>query len=90
MIREVELRIVNSLPRLECRSVNADHHLIIAREVVTTGSDWAQLVDMAQQACAAIGGDEITVVADRGCEGRFPSNRRHMHLPRQRRVSLFK
>lgn len=47
-------------------AVDADHHLIIAHEVVTTGSDRVQLVGMAQPARAAIGGDEITAVADRG------------------------
>lgn len=47
-------------------AVDADHHLIVAHEVVTTGSDRAQLAGMAQQARTAIGSDEITVVADRG------------------------
>src|SRR3546814_13961741 len=47
-------------------AVDADHHLIVAHEVVTTGRDRAQLADMARQARAAIGGDQITVVDDRG------------------------
>src|SRR3546814_7661550 len=47
-------------------AVDADQHLVVAHEVVTTGSERAQLAGMAQQARAAIGGDEITVVADRG------------------------
>jgi transposase len=46
--------------------VDADHHLIVAHEVITTGSDRAQLVEMANQARTAIGSEQITVVADRG------------------------
>ena len=43
--------------------------LIVAHEVTTSGSDRGQLVKMANQARLAIGGEEITVVADRGYYG---------------------
>jgi transposase len=47
-------------------AVDAKHHLIVAHEVVTTGIDREQLTPMAEQARAATGIDELTVVADRG------------------------
>ena len=47
-------------------AVELDHHLIIAHDVVQTGSDRAQLVTMGQQAKEALGVDELDVVADRG------------------------
>ena len=47
-------------------AVEIDHHLIVAHEVVQTGSDRAQLVAMGQQAKEALGVDELDVVADRG------------------------
>ena len=42
------------------------HHLIVAHDVVQTGSDRAQLEPMGQQAKDALGVDELDVVADRG------------------------
>ncbi len=47
-------------------AVDADHHLIVAHEVITMGNDRSQLVAMADQARIAIGGEVLTVVADRG------------------------
>jgi len=50
-------------------AVDVEHHLIVANEVASSGSDRGQLVKMANQARLAIGGEEITVVADRGYYG---------------------
>ena len=50
-------------------AVDVEHHLIVAHEVTSSGSDRGQLVKMANQARVAIGGEEITVVADRGYYG---------------------
>jgi transposase len=47
-------------------AVEAEHHLIVAHEVVTDGVDRNQLAPMAAQARQAIGTGELTVVADRG------------------------
>ena len=47
-------------------AVDAEHHLIVAHEVVTDGVDRDQLAPMAKQARQAIGAEELTVVADRG------------------------
>jgi len=47
-------------------AVDAEHHLIVAHEVVTDGVDRDQLAGIAQQARQAIGTEELTVVADRG------------------------
>ncbi len=47
-------------------AVDAKHHLIVAHEVVTEGSDRDQLAMMAEHARAAMGIEELTVVADRG------------------------
>lgn len=46
--------------------VDAEHHLIVAHEVVNEGHDRTQLAPMSRQAKDAIGADEITVLADRG------------------------
>ena len=47
-------------------AVDAEHHLIVAHEVITEGVDRDQLSRSAEQARAAMGVDELTVVADRG------------------------
>jgi transposase len=47
-------------------AVEIDHHLIVAHDVVQTGSDRAQLEPMGQQAKQALGVDELDVIADRG------------------------
>lgn len=47
-------------------AVETDHHLIVAHDVVQTGSDRAQLAPMAQKAKQALGVDELNAVADRG------------------------
>ncbi len=47
-------------------AVDSQHHLIIAHEVTNVGSDRAQLANMARQAKAVLGRDELDVVADRG------------------------
>jgi transposase len=47
-------------------AVETDHHLIVAHDVVQTGSDRAQLEPMAQKAKQALGVDELAAVADRG------------------------
>ena len=47
-------------------AVDAEHHLIVAHEVVTEGVDRDQLTPMAEQAREATGIDALTVVADRG------------------------
>jgi transposase len=46
--------------------VEAEHHLIVAHEVVMTGSDRQQLATMAQKAKAAMGVETLDVLADRG------------------------
>ncbi|MCP4208549.1 MAG: IS1182 family transposase [Shimia sp.] len=47
-------------------AVETDHHLIVAHDVVQTGSDRAQLAPIGQMAKEALGVDELDVVADRG------------------------
>ena len=47
-------------------AVDAKNHLIVAHEVINAGIDRDQLTPMAEQARAAMGIDELTVVADRG------------------------
>src|SRR4249920_3980831 len=46
--------------------VDAQHHLIVAHEVITEGVDRDQLAPMAEQAREATGIEDLTVVADRG------------------------
>ena len=53
-------------------AVDAQHHLIVAHEVITEGVDRDQLAPMAQRARAATGIEALTVVADRGS---FKANR---------------
>lgn len=47
-------------------AVDAEHHLIVAHEVINQGHDRAQLANMARQAKDATGVSELTVLADRG------------------------
>ena len=47
-------------------AVETEHHLIVAHDVVMTGSDKAQLARMSEQAKRALGVAELDVVADRG------------------------
>ena len=47
-------------------AVDTDHHLIIAHEVTTCGSDRAQLVNIAKQAKAVLQVETLEAVADRG------------------------
>ena len=47
-------------------AVETKNHLIVAHEVTNEGSDRGHLATMADQARAAIGGEELTVIADRG------------------------
>ena len=47
-------------------AVDAEHHLIVAHEVVMTGSDRQQLSMMAVKAKAAMGAEKLEVLADRG------------------------
>ncbi len=50
-------------------SVDCEHHLIIAHEVTSSGSDQGQLVKMSNKSRVVIGSKKITVVADRGYYG---------------------
>lgn len=47
-------------------AVDAKHHLIVAHEVTNVGVDRDLLAGMAKQAREAIGGGDLTVIADRG------------------------
>jgi hypothetical protein len=47
-------------------AVDAEHHLIVAHEITNIGSDRAQLTSMGQKALDATGGEQLTVLADRG------------------------
>ena len=47
-------------------AVDATNHLIVAHEVTNVGIDRDQLTSMAKQARAAMGTEELTVIADRG------------------------
>jgi len=47
-------------------AVDTKHHLIVAHEVINDGSDRAQLTAMSERTRAAMGAEELDVVADRG------------------------
>jgi transposase len=47
-------------------AVDAEHHLIVTHDVITTCSDRHQLATMAKQAHEAMGVEKLTAVADRG------------------------
>ena len=47
-------------------AVDTEHHLIVTHEVTNDGSDRAQLANIASQAKAVLGVDELEAVADRG------------------------
>ncbi len=47
-------------------AVDTEHHLIVAHEVTTSGSDRSQLAPMSQQAMVVLDVEELDVVADRG------------------------
>ncbi len=47
-------------------SVDTTHHLIVAHDVTTSGSDRAQLSRMGRRTKAVLGTDQLDVVADRG------------------------
>ena len=47
-------------------AVDTEHHLIITHEVTNSGSDRAQLANIASQAKDVLGVDELEAVADRG------------------------
>lgn len=47
-------------------AVEGEHHLIVAHEVVMTGSDKQQLANMAGQAKKAMGVERLDVLAGRG------------------------
>src|SRR3974377_1234717 len=47
-------------------AVDTEHHLIIAHEVTNSGSDRAQLANIASQEKQVLGADELQAVADRG------------------------
>ena len=46
--------------------LTTEHHLIVTHEVTNSGSDRAQLANMAKQAKAVLGADHLDAVADRG------------------------
>jgi hypothetical protein len=47
-------------------AVDTEHHLIVTHEVTNSGSDRAQLANMAKQAKAVLQAQELAAVADRG------------------------
>ena len=47
-------------------AVDAEHHLIVAHEVINVGHDRAPLEPMARRAHDAMGCEEVIALADRG------------------------
>jgi hypothetical protein len=62
-------------------AVDTEHHLIVANEVTNSGSDRAQLANMAKQAKAVLKTETLEAVADRGYLLQQPGD---PHLPRGR------
>jgi hypothetical protein len=54
---------------------DAEHHLIVAHEVTNSGSDRAQLANMAKQPKAVLKTKTLEAVADRGCFSSRKSSR---------------
>jgi transposase len=63
-------------------AVDAEHKLIVAFDLTNEGNDYRQLYPMAVQGKEAVGGDEVTVVADTGY-----SNGEHGALCEQDKVT---
>jgi hypothetical protein len=59
-------------------AVDAEHHLIIAHDVISIGNDRAQLARMSKLAKETLEVDTLDVVADRGTS----TARRSRHVPR--------
>ena len=47
-------------------AVETEHHLIVTHEVTNSGSDRAQLANIASQAKDVLGVDKLEAIADRG------------------------
>jgi transposase len=47
-------------------AVDTKHHLIVAHDIINEGNDRSQLASMSNKAKAALGTDELDVIADRG------------------------
>jgi Transposase DDE domain len=63
-------------------AVDTEHHLIVAHEVTNSGSDRAQLANMAKQATGVLKTERLEAVADRGYfsspeNPRVPRGRHH-------------
>jgi transposase len=54
--------------------VDADHHLIIAHDVINIGNDRAQLARMSKLAKETLEADTLDVVADRGYFGCYSAS----------------
>ncbi len=72
-------------------AVDAEHHLIVAHEVINQGYDRSQLAPMALKAQEATGCEAITALADRGYfsgdqvrHAKAPASRRSCPRPRRR------
>jgi hypothetical protein len=60
-------RVTRSVgPRLQRIAVDTEHHLIVTHEVTNSGSDRAQLANIAKQAKAVLKPEILEAVADRG------------------------
>jgi hypothetical protein len=57
---------LSSQPPQSCFAVDTEHQLIVAHEVTNSGSDRAQLANMAKQAKGVLKTETLEAVADRG------------------------